>query len=465
MSRGRAHSAAATLVVLLLAGVGATAPTTSAQDVVSNGVYYAYPADHRVLDHRVLPVRATGSVTVAFASDPATCATVGRCGLDGVVVWRPGEQGSAFVADVVPTGRRRRVEVTVSLVEGRLGPDVGTSAQVRRATADGSRVCADHQPDLAALSASSAGGTVSLGLGDADDLLATRCAGPLSADVAAVLPRIRLTRAELRRGRRTLDLRGERRFAAGGLAGTVRSTLRVALGRPARDREGDVTAREGVTRSLEVAYRVTAVGGEVVRELAGDPDPLACAAFDTCGLTGTLALTPDAAGGSLSFTATTHAPGRTSAADLRAALAGRGRVPAGTQVFASGALDAAVTATAAVRPGGTGAGADCTDRRTGRWIPSVSGGRSAQGAFALALSPLGALRSRCPEPVAALDERPSAVTTTIARGAVGDRRLVLRFRRPATETQPGFRTTTRPDLTITLDRVAVRERGPRPPAR
>jgi hypothetical protein len=331
---------------------------------------------------------------------------VGRCGLDGVVVWRPGEQGSAFVADVVDARGRRRLEVAMSLVEGRIGADIGTSAQVRRATADGTRVCADHQPGLSALSASSAGRSVSLGLGDADDLLATRCAGPLSADVAAVLPRIRLTRAELRRGRRTLDLRGERPFAAGGLAGTVRSTLRVALGRPARDREGDVVvAREGATRSLEITYRVAAVGGGVLRELAGDPDPLACAAFDTCGLTGTLALTPGAAGGSLRFTATTRTSGRTSAADLRAALAGRGRVPAGTQVFASGALDAAVTATAAVRPGD--AGADCTDRRTGRWIPSVSGGRRGTGTFALSLSPLGALRSRCPEPVAEPDERPA----------------------------------------------------------
>src|SRR4051812_19205473 len=45
----------------------------------------------------------TGGLTVSFRSDPATCAAVGRCGLEGTVAWHP--QRRAQLA-LLATGRR-----------------------------------------------------------------------------------------------------------------------------------------------------------------------------------------------------------------------------------------------------------------------------------------------------------------------------------------------------------------------
>src|SRR3954453_8215016 len=64
--------------------------------------------------------------------------------------------------------------------------------------------------------------------------ISSRCGGPMLADIARALPTLRPTAAELRAGPR-LDSSGWRRFAAGGLAGTVDSALGVQTQRLRRE--------------------------------------------------------------------------------------------------------------------------------------------------------------------------------------------------------------------------------------
>jgi hypothetical protein len=130
-------------------------------------------------------------------------------------------------------------------------------------------------------------------------------------------------------------------------------------------------------------------------------------------------------------------------------------VPPGVDVGASGTITVDATTTAAVRPGG--ADTACTDRRTGPAVSPLDGAPAARGAFRLTLLPFAGPRPRCPAPLDDPLGPHTTLTTTLAGGAVGARRLVLRFRRPVTGTVPGFRVTTRPDLTIVLERARVSE--------
>ena len=83
-------------------------------------------------------------------------------------------------------------------------------------------------PGTAVVRLAAATHTVSYGA----DLLSTRCAGPLESDIAAVLPTRALPVQVLRKGSTTIDLSATSAFAAAGMAGTVRSSVVLRLGRP-----------------------------------------------------------------------------------------------------------------------------------------------------------------------------------------------------------------------------------------
>jgi hypothetical protein len=118
-----------------------------------------------------------------------------------------------------------------------------------------------------------------------------RCAGPIAQDLVGLLP---ITRVDLRRLRRravTADLRTRRPFAAGGISGTLVSTVTVRFGRARRSKGGDgglfsvgrrraAGAQDGTDARLDGALTTTFSGG----------DSLACRLLDACAVEGTSTL-------------------------------------------------------------------------------------------------------------------------------------------------------------------------------
>ncbi|HEV2813396.1 MAG TPA: hypothetical protein VGW10_09110, partial [Solirubrobacteraceae bacterium] len=242
----------------------------------------------------VVPMRTTGSLAVRWDSDPATCAAAGRCGLAGNMTWNAPRGGLVFVVEYLRNRRRERAGSLILSGEERGTP---LRARVRRATPGGSSLCVDAASTGAGMELAERDGLVGIGFGQPgmETLLANRCAGPTMGDVASALPVIRMSLARLARGRTTIRLAGEGGFAAGGLRGTVTSTLSLRLGRPRTglgDDDGDRITGGRRVRQIEVEYRVAEVRGEVGVDLAASADPAECAPLDACGLAGTLRLAP-----------------------------------------------------------------------------------------------------------------------------------------------------------------------------
>jgi hypothetical protein len=233
-------------------------------------------------------------------------------------------------------GRRYR---TATMVLGGFGSPVLSAVQ--RSHASGSTTaCSDNsQGGNGFFSVPVSGARVTIALGRADEpLLGTRCAGPLNADIAAALPSRTVSLDQILHGHATIDLTGGGRFAAHGLAGTIRSTIVLILGRPHRSSGSRAPSLPpGIKRSrlAEVNYRVTRVGGSVIASVGSSPVAAVCGPFDACGLQGLIEVTPGTtSGGSVYLTAA--APLRRPKRDLLAALgAGRGN-PSGISVQGAG---------------------------------------------------------------------------------------------------------------------------------
>jgi hypothetical protein len=452
----RVRASAAALAALVAAGLAA-APTAAAQVVTV--------APERVAAQRAFTVDTTGELVVEFRSDPATCAAAARCGLDGVVRYRPGDGSLVVVRTVAPGGGAARTSATLTLdgspfADGREGAEV--RAQVRRTTPGGARACTDVLDRDDALGFSARGGTVGVGLAPADgQVVETRCGGPSTADVAAVLTTRPVSVAAVPRTGRTLDLREERAFTAAGLTGTVRSTVALRLRNDRPDPEDvDDEAGDRPSRILAVRYAVERVSGGVTAAFAGVADPSRCAVLDACGLTGTTTYAP--ARGRARATIVAFAPVRVPRARLRAALGGGGGSTRGVDaVFGSIVLDAPARAVTTATPGG--APTPCTETRTAgaTFVQLLAEER---GPLIASLTPLGRLgetplRARCPGPVlpAAILDDPLA-QAVVPRAALRGRRVVLRLGGRRTLDDGVLRTTLRSDVTIVLRRVRTTER-------
>jgi hypothetical protein len=451
------------LAAAALAGPVATPGRAGAQTAVGIGSgFFGLPEGTRLVAGRTFPVRVTGSVTVAFRSDPATCARSGRCGLDGVVRWRPGADSGQLVAVATRTAAGRPGLQVFTFLPGAFGgdgDDAGTAAEVRRAVPGGSRVCTDRARGFADLGGAGTDAVEIAPFGGAGaDVLATRCAGPRAADVAPVLPTVRLDRTALLRGRRTLDLRADRPFTAAGFTGTVASTVRIVVGAPGAERPATARAdRTGArSRVLNVTYAVEAVRGRLTADQAGTTQPARCALLDACGASGTTTVRPRRATGRLRLVAS--APLRTPRGRLRAALGLGGGSAAGVRVVGFGGFEGRARVEAALkRPDG----ARCTDAGSrevsGGLDVAARGGRlrvALQGDGALGLE--GPLAGRCGGATTDASE-PAPLAAPLPAGALRARRLALRFTRTVGTRDDVFATTLRPDLTVVLRRVGVRE--------
>ena len=246
-----------------------------------------------------IPVRITGLLSVQFHGDPsAGCARWGLCGYSGTVSWQPPPTASIQIQRTL--GRHPHLTIVLfgALTNGPQFAGGVTSASVTLAGGP------SPGPASRCLDATGAGqgalfgvrhGRVSFSLArESPALLVTRCAGPRDADVLPHLPTPTLPVATLERGRTTISLAVAQALKAHGFAESITSTIVLHLGRPGRTRTVNDTAPRGATkpgREIDVAYRAS-LNGSVVEEISGVTDPLECGPVGSCGLTGTITLTP-----------------------------------------------------------------------------------------------------------------------------------------------------------------------------
>lgn len=397
------------LALFVAVGAIAAAPA-GAQTVVSFG--FGGPTGATIISATDIPVSTTGELVVSFHGDAATgCAASGLCGYSGTVLVRPGS-GDLFV-EKLRHGR-------TTSYDGFLGLGLGsaqalTAARVER---DGSGSCADvSQLDLSPAMNIRAGVATLALLQPGGDVLATRCAGPVDADLAGTVPRVTTPLVSLLRGRMRFNLAGTQPFASHGFAGTVRSTIVLRLGRPQRQSSSSTFPpgiRTQKVRTVSERLQAGAAGGTLTALLAGTADATECGLLDSCGLAGTLTLAPsfDGLSGSLQAIGPAKRPYR----DFLAAL-GRGPGnPRGIQVFGEIGWSQGGTVTEDITQAGT-----CTDSA----VLGAGGIILAPRGSGLVASyrPVAAPRTRCPGPIVAPGQ--ALATGTLARADLRRRTLTL----------------------------------------
>jgi hypothetical protein len=386
------------LAVVLPSSRGASRPRAGGADCAGGSVsLFGLTGRETLISQIDVPVCVTGRVTVTFAGDAATgCAAHGLCAYRGTEIWEPQGVGDVSVTTVAQDGHR---STDATLVIGGFGSPVLSSVQ--RAGVDITTAeCSDHAEGHGGfLALPVRGGRVDVGLDHAQQpVFGTRCAGPLTVDLAGALPHQTVSLARLLHGRLTIDLSGSTPFAAAGFSGRVDSTVALALGRP-RTQPRHVTAPPGSapTRFTTVRYRVTHLDGDVTATVRATGAAAACGPIDACGLEGTLSITPRAGSrGSVFLSAT--APERRPERDLLTALG----LESGGNTFGisvGGAGDAAMGG--AVTADLTQDASACTDQVTLQQTEILL--RKHADRLMISVSPLPSqtadpLRTRCPGP-------------------------------------------------------------------
>jgi hypothetical protein len=444
----------------------------------ASAAFFAAPSQSAAAAERVTyhaGVSVSGQVIVTFHGDRAAgCEATFRCDVQaGTIRWTPQSRGQLSLF----RGPGRRLAGYLSLVGGGAAT-VDTLAVVQRSAADGTHVCVDARassyvstPIVATVVPVVRLRGLRFGLQERQGAfgplnetnLGTKCGGPLPADTLHRLPMRAVSLRALRTGPTTIDLSGSAPFGAGGLAGTVESTVVVRI-RKARVRR--VHLRREPTRprpsnrppfrNLAVEYRLARMSGSVPVEVAATPGT--CTALDACGLAGRLTVTPGPARGE----AYVFAYGRLPPIALRRAL-GLAAGPRPRKVTVYGYLAwarARGTVTAALDRTGTPACRDTTPLTSGAIELRVRG-RRVTARFAGGAEVLGApevLRTRCPGPlIADLGRGTRLAVGHIPLRALGRRRVTLHLDQGASAVASGYRLRSRPDLTVVLEREKVEE--------
>jgi hypothetical protein len=332
------------------------------------------------------PLQASGSVVYSWHGDAARgCGLVGVCGVQGALVIQPQGEADLFSVD--------RAGGALAFNDG------SATVRVRQGGLGSGGTCVDQPSggfNPVELSFSARGSVTGTFAGIASS---GRCAGPLAGELGRV--RIHGRRSGGRRP--SLDLRGTIPFAAGPFSGTVISTLRLT---PATSSSG-ISVGSGSSSSgaprphrvlierVDVRYRLTIAPSGLDIAFAGESGPF-CAAVDTCGASGSLAIALGRSQAGTEISASRIVPARVSRtralADFRA-----GKIPlAGGPPIGVSALPA----TERFRGGGQ---ALCTDTGPmpdfrlgfGSFAPSSSGRLSIT---LVSFTETDLLRTHCPGP-------------------------------------------------------------------
>ena len=409
-------------------------------------------ANHaKLISEADVPVCVTGRVVVTFAGDQATaCAAHGLCSYSGTETWKPQGVGDLAVTTVAQ-GRHRSTGAT--LVIGAFNTPSLSSVQ-RTGVGTSTAACTDHaEAQGAFFDLPVHGERVDIGLDHAElPIFGTRCAGPLTTDVAGAMPHETVSLGRLLRGRLTIDLSGSTPFAAGGFSGTVHSTVALALGRPRRQ-SGHVTAPPGTTptRFTTVSYGISHLAGEATATVRASSVAAACDPIDACGLRGTIFITPRAGSHGAAFL-TASAPKRRSERDLLTALGlETGGDTSGISVGGGGdaAMGGALTADL------TQDGGACTDQIALGQTAIVL--REHARRLMVSVSPSGSdsadpLRTRCPGP--SLGSHP-LTSASLPLNVLRRSRFTVNLHGDSFRDGP-YTVTTHSTLTISVQRHGVR---------
>jgi hypothetical protein len=460
---------------LLLAALGSAAlPATAAAQFVAVSFGTGGPPVSATRAH----VRITGAVTVDFHGDAASgCAGEAICDADGTITWEPKGSGDLFAFGYRDHGVRFE-QGSLVLGGGPLdqGDQTSTFVRVRRTSSGGgpSGLCADaggedfddfaFGPERGTSLPIGVLGTGGSGAQPAAGLH-SRCAGPTAADVSGLLPTRLISEAEIRGGPHKLGFVGDRDFSAGGLAGTLHSTLVIHIGRgspfdlrPGQSRGRTVKRRR---RTLEVRYHVDQVFGQVATDVIGLTDPDLCGPLDACGLMGSTTLAPRATSGDAIISA--EASARHSWRDLRQAVGlSPGRPPKG--VSSSGLVywgrDAG-TVTSDLTRDGAAACSDSQPLSGGGGVSLRIGARAVRARYGEGDQSAGGLfETRCPGPLLADVVGGGALASAaVPLRTFGPRQVTLRLRDGRSYSSDGYRGTTRPDITVVMHRTRIKQRN------
>jgi hypothetical protein len=407
-----------------------------------------------------IPVRITGLLSVHFHGDSsAGCARRGLCGYSGTVSWQPAPVASLRIVRTLGRHPHLAILLFPALANGPQFADGVTSASVTLAAVPSSAQASRCLDATGAGQGASFGvrrGRVTFSLArEAPALLVTRCAGPRDADVLPHLPTPTIPAATLERGRTAISLAASQTLKAHGFAGAITSTIVLHLGRPGRTQtENDSPPRGATTqpgRQIDVAYRAS-LNGSVVEEIRGVADPLECGPVGSCGLAGTITLTPHVtASASLFVNAKATTPQREL---LAAAGLGPGS-PGG--VTGSGFVNWS---------GGGSVMSDLSQgpercRDTTRLGPGGLLIGTSRGQWVVSTFPGGMIGSpatgtRCPGPSLTTG---TIVANTAPLSSLDRRTTRIALTRGSTVTDDGYRVRIVPYLTLTLTRVRVRTKA------
>jgi hypothetical protein len=411
-----------------------------------------------------IPVRPEGSVQVDFTQRVAgACAS---CGAAGTLSWEP--VGDAQLE--IEVSRHGRLEGLLVFFGGLGETGSRTTSHVTRTRPDGSTgICSDARSwDLLVLDFSAhspANLEARLARGDAGDagIFRTRCGGPVETDLLGALPSARLDSATLS-GHATVDLSGTRSFAAPGLSGTVRSSLRLHLGTLRREAPASRFAAPRplaaqALRTVTATYSVRRVSGTVATSFGTAADPSICEPLDACGAAGSVRLEPLASSGTATFVAY-GAARRTSARALRAALGlVPGRRPRGVTALGSVAWERDSGRT--LESFTFGSGGSCSDSipLAGGVVTFWIGPRRAFASYGRGSDfGLDPFRTRCPGPsLADVAQAHPLAAGAVPRAAFRRPEVVIRLDRGQRFESEPYRGETRAALTLVLRRLRVRD--------
>jgi hypothetical protein len=310
----------------LLAALLIAPATAAAQSTTSDLLAFGGTPDGTAISTTVMPANATGELTVSFHGDPASgCAAMGVCGYSGTVIVRPG--GAASLG-FTKYRHNRQIGYVGSLSLGvgiSANQEEVTFARVTRSESGGSGgVCTDLGQQEPGVALTVRDGIVTLPLFEpGGTLLATRCAGPLDGDLAGSGPQVSLPLAKFLDGEIDLPMSGSWTFASHGFAGTVSSTMTLALGRPHVQKVTTTNVSgPGIKterfRIVNEQLSLVRSAGSIRAAVRGSSVATECALLDSCGLTGNLVLTPAPIGATGDLEAI--APAKRPYRDLLAAL-------------------------------------------------------------------------------------------------------------------------------------------------
>jgi hypothetical protein len=411
----------------------------------------------RIVRQTTTPVEVQGRVEVEFHGDTAAgCDALGTCDTTGRIAWEPGHSASLALVDIQLNGRRSTQTQGTLFFQSASDQDSTIVAKVLRGTGGAPKACADARRSSLAPSLDPAGRgrlRVDLAGPGREDLLATRCGGPLWGDVGLAIAPISL--AVVRRGRATVGLAAQRSFAGHGFAGTVSSSLVLRLGRPhsatSHAPPPDAFPQHSV-RMLTASYRIERVTGRVRVGFQGESELARCEPLDACGLTGTVDLVTSARSGTAYLSA--FGSGSLPRSRFRAALGLTAGSARGVTVSGGGDWSGPGSAVQAQTWQVGGFCRSETPVLSGALQIQTAGGTARVDFGGGSVEP-GAPHGRCPGPLPA--EVPILVSGSVGLRALAGRRVVLHLRQGHRFSGEAHAGSTSGDVTIVLRRLTLRE--------